>query len=87
MTVPYNAKPFSNRGYIKDALKEKGIEIDKDDLTKTVKAVRDAMDVVVPGPMAVMSWIESEVAKAIDRELVNLFCLRKVCGCSPRKMN
>ena len=67
MTVPYNAKPFSNRGYIKDALKEKGIEIDKDDLTKTVKAVRDAMDVVVPGPMAVMSWIETEVAKAIDR--------------------
>jgi len=67
MTVPYNAKPFSNRGYIKDALKEKGIEIDKDDLTKTVKAVRDAMDVVVPGPMAVMTWIEDEVSKAIDR--------------------
>src|SRR6056300_301215 len=67
MTVPYNAKPYSNGGYIKDALKEKGIEIDKDDLTKTVNAVRDAMDVVVPGPMAVMSWIEDEVAKAIDR--------------------
>ena len=67
MTVPYNAKPFSNRGYIKDALKEKGIEIDKDDLTKTVQAVRDAMDVVVPGPMAVMAWIEKEVGKAIDR--------------------
>ena len=67
MTVPYNAKPYSNRGYIKDALKEKGVEIDKDDLTKTVKAVRDAMDVVVPGPMAVMSWIEQEVSKAIDR--------------------
>jgi DNA-directed RNA polymerase len=67
MTGPYNAKPYSNRGYIKDALKEKGIEIDKDDLTKTVNAVRDAMDVVVPGPMAVMTWIEDEVAKAIDR--------------------
>lgn len=67
MTVPYNAKPFSNRGYIKDALLEKGIEIDKDDLTKTVVAVRNAMDEVVPGPMAVMSWIESEVANAIDR--------------------
>ena len=66
MTVPYNAKPFSNRGYIKDALKEKGIEIDKDDLTKTVIAVRNAMDEVVPGPMAVMTWIEDEVAKAID---------------------
>ena len=67
MTVPYNAKPYSNRGYIKEALAEKGIEIDKDDLTKTVTAVRNAMDEVVPGPMAVMSWIESEVAKAIDR--------------------
>jgi len=66
MTVPYNAKPFSNRGYIKDALLEKGIEIDKDDLTKTVIAVRNAMDEVVPGPMAVMTWIEEEVAKAID---------------------
>ena len=67
MTVPYNAKPFSNRSYIREALAEKGIEIDKDDLTKTVTAVRNAMDEVVPGPMAVMSWIESEVAKAIDR--------------------
>ena len=67
MTIPYNAKPFSNRGYIRDALKEKGVEIDKDDLTKTVVAVRNAMDEVVPGPMAVMSWIESEVAAAIDR--------------------
>ena len=67
MKVPYNAKPFSNRGYIRDALKEKGVEISKDDLTKTVEAVRNAMDEVVPGPMAVMSWIESEVAKAIDR--------------------
>jgi len=67
MTVPYNAKPYSNRGYIRDALKEKNIEIDTDDLTKTVRAVRDAMDVVVPGPMAVMTWIESEVAKCIKR--------------------
>jgi DNA-directed RNA polymerase len=67
MTVPYNAKPYSNRGYIRDALKEKNIEITKDDLTATVRAVRDAMDVVVPGPMAVMTWIEQEVAKCIKR--------------------
>lgn len=67
MTVPYNAKPFSNRGYIRDALKEKGVEIEKDDLTKTVKAVREAMDVVVPGPMAVMAWIEGEIAKLIKK--------------------
>ena len=63
MTIPYNAKPFSNRSYIRDALKEDGVEIEKDDLTLTVKAVRDAMNEIVPGPMAVMSWIEKEVSK------------------------
>ena len=72
MTVPYNAKPHSNRGYIRDALKEKGIEVEKDDLTATVKAVRDAMDEIVPGPMAAMKWIESEVAKAIKRGATEL---------------
>ena len=72
MTVPYNAKPYSNRGYIRDALKDKGVEVDKDDLTKTVNAVREAMDVIVPGPMAVMSWIEAEVGGAIDRGLTEL---------------
>ena len=72
MTVPYNAKPFSNRSYIREALKEKGIEVEKDDLTAVVKAVRDAMDVVVPGPMRVMKWIEQEVSNAIDRGLDKL---------------
>ena len=72
MTIPYNAKPFSNRSYIKDALKEDGVEIDKDDLTITVKAVRDAMNTVVPGPMSVMKWIEDEVAKAIKRGILKL---------------
>jgi len=65
MTIPYNAKPFSNRTYIRDALKDKGFEIDKDDLTIVVQAVRDAMHFVVPGPMAVMRWIEDEVSNAI----------------------
>ena len=67
MTIPYNAKPYSNRSYIRDALLEKGIEIDKEDLTATVTAVRDAMEHVVPGPMSVMKWIETEVAGAIKR--------------------
>jgi DNA-directed RNA polymerase len=66
MTVPYNAKPFSNRGYIREALKDKDVEISKEDLTKTVKAVRDAMELVVPGPMAVMKWIEQQVDIAIS---------------------
>jgi DNA-directed RNA polymerase len=72
MTVPYNAKPHSNRGYIREALLEKGIEVDKDDLTATVKAVREAMDEVVPGPMAAMKWIEAEVTKAIKRGATEL---------------
>tara|TARA_R100001594_G_scaffold17813_1_gene36023 strand:+ start:539 stop:2905 length:2367 start_codon:yes stop_codon:yes gene_type:complete len=61
MTIPYNAKPYSNRTYIRDALKEKGIEIEQDELTQAVKAVRGAMDSIVPGPMDVMKWIEKEV--------------------------
>ena len=65
MTIPYNAKPFSNRSYIREALKLKEVEIDKEDLTQTVRAVRDAMVKVVPGPMAVMKWIETEVAKSL----------------------
>ena len=72
MTIPYNAKPFSNRTYIKDALLEKNIEIDKDELTQTVKAVRDAMAVKFPGPMSVMKWIEDEVAKCLDRGMAQL---------------
>jgi len=72
MTIPYNAKPYSNRSYIRDALLEKGIEIDKEDLTVTVQAVRDAMNKVVPGPMSVMKWIEDEVSKAIKRGAAEL---------------
>ena len=72
MTIPYNAKPFSNRSYIRDALREKGVEIDKDDLTVTVQAVRDAMHTVVPGPMSVMKWIEDEVSKVIKEGATEL---------------
>ena len=65
MTIPYNAKPFSNRGYIKDALRDKQIEIDKEELTQVVSAVRQAMEEIFPGPMRVMRWIEKEVARAM----------------------
>jgi DNA-directed RNA polymerase len=67
MTVPYNAKPFSNRGYIRDAFAEKGVELTKEELTEVVNAVRAAMEEIVPGPMRVMRWIEAEVAAAIKR--------------------
>ena len=72
MTVPYNAKPFSNRSYIREALKDKGVEISKEDLTATVNAVREAMYRVVPGPMAVMDWIEKEVREAFRRGITEL---------------
>lgn len=72
MTVPYNARPYSNRAYIRDALKEKNIEIDKDDLTATVNAVRASMEEVLPGPMAGMRWIEAEVAKVIKKGATQL---------------
>ena len=67
MTIPYNAKPFSNRSYIREALKEKEVEISKEDLTQTVNAVRAAMWEVVTGPMAVMDWIEKEITALIHR--------------------
>ena len=67
MTIPYNAKPYSNRTYVKEAFKEDGIELDKDEATEVVKAIRAAMNQVVPGPMAVMAWIEQEVGNAIKR--------------------
>ena len=72
MTIPYNAKPFSNRTYIRDALEEKNVTIDKEELTITVRAVRMAMHNVVPGPMAVMKWIEDEVSQAINRGTTEL---------------
>tara|TARA_R100000951_G_scaffold116331_1_gene127670 strand:+ start:1150 stop:3321 length:2172 start_codon:yes stop_codon:yes gene_type:complete len=72
MTVPYNAKPYSNRGYIREALKEKEVEIEKDDLTATVNAVRASMEEVLPGPMAGMRWIESEVARVIKKGATQL---------------
>ena len=72
MTIPYNAKPLVIGHILEDALAEKGIEIDKDDLTIVVQAVRAAMNDVVPGPMAVMKWIETEVAKAIKRGATHL---------------
>jgi DNA-directed RNA polymerase len=67
MTIPYNAKPFSNRQYVREAFKDIDIELEKDELTQVVKAIIDAMNAVVPGPMKVMKWIEKEVAAAVKR--------------------
>ena len=67
MTLPYAAQIYSNRIYIREAFKDRDIDVEKDDLTVCVKAVRESMAEVFPGPMRVMHWIQSEVCKAIDR--------------------
>ncbi|MAA92290.1 MAG: T7 RNA polymerase [Gammaproteobacteria bacterium] len=72
MTLPYNSKPHSNRVYIREALREHGIEIEPKVLTEVVNAVRDAMYEKVPGPMAVMAWIEKEVSNAFKRGVKEL---------------
>lgn len=67
MTIPYNAKPHSNRSYIRDALKKRGVKLEPDQLTTIVRLTREAMEEVVPGPMRVMSWLNQEIGEAIKR--------------------
>ena len=68
MTIPYNAKPMSNRSYIREALvKKRGLEITPDQLTLIVRLTRDAMREIVPGPMQVMDWLNKEIKGAIKR--------------------
>ena len=65
MTIPYNATKDSSRKYIRDALKEKGIEHTNEELTEVVNAVYKSMDAIVPGPMQVMRWIKKHVGEYI----------------------
>ena len=65
MTIPYNAKTFSNRGYIRDALTERKVEITKEQLTEITRLTREAMRKIVPGPLKVMDWLNLEIGKAI----------------------
>jgi DNA-directed RNA polymerase len=67
MTIPYNSKPYSQKTYIKEALKEAGWDGEYQDILDTQAAVKEAMESIFPGPMKVMEWIEEEVAKAIKR--------------------
>jgi DNA-directed RNA polymerase len=71
MTIPYNATLQSSRNYIRDALiEEMPKDMDKptsEEITQLAKALRDAMDVVAPGPLRVMDWIGKEMSAAIRR--------------------
>ena len=68
MTIPYNAKPWSNRGYIKEAFKKKGItDLTKEELTACTKAVRYGVKKVAPSALDAMEWISEEMGNAIKR--------------------
>lgn len=65
MTIPYNAKEYSNRQYIKEALKEKKVEFSYEDVQKITKAVVASMNKIVPGPMGIMKWVNDQVREAL----------------------
>ena len=67
MTIPYNAKTFSNRTYIRSALTGRDVEVTKDQLTLITKLTREAMREIVPGPLNVMDWLNKEIGDAIKR--------------------
>jgi len=65
MTIPYNATKSSSRVYIRESLKEQGIEPTPEQVTQVVDAVYQSMDAIVPGPMRVMRWIKKHVGQYI----------------------
>ena len=69
MTIPYNAKPFSNRGYIKASLTDEDraeqVEVTPEQLTLITRLTREAMRKIVPGPLQVMDWLNAEIGAAI----------------------
>jgi DNA-directed RNA polymerase len=67
MTIPYNATEDSSSKYIREALKEKGVEVDGKIGYRLAKCLREAMTLVAPGPLEVMKWIKEEMGKAITR--------------------
>tara|TARA_R100000234_G_scaffold54561_2_gene32691 strand:- start:11700 stop:14057 length:2358 start_codon:yes stop_codon:yes gene_type:complete len=72
MTICYAAKEWSRKAYIKQAFKEKGIEISKEELSQCTKAMTKAMNEVLPGPLQVLKWIDLEVGKAFKRGATEL---------------
>ena len=68
MTIPYNAKPWSNRQYIKEAFAKKGVkDLTPDEVNDCVKAVRYGVKEVAPSALDAMDWISKEMGNAIKR--------------------
>jgi DNA-directed RNA polymerase len=77
MTIPYNATIQSSRDYIRDALHKNmpkdasgKLLVDKvsaDEATILAKSLRNALNKIAPGCLAVRDWIGKEMAAAIKR--------------------
>lgn len=68
MTIPYNAKPWSNRQYIKEAFAKKGIkDLTPEETNQCTKAVRYGVKQVAPSALDCMDWISKEMGNAIKR--------------------
>jgi DNA-directed RNA polymerase len=77
MTIPYNATMQSSRDYIRDAIHENmpkdsqgRLLVDKvtaEEATILAKSLRDALNKIAPGCLAVRDWIGKEMYAAIKR--------------------
>ena len=68
MTIPYNAKPWSNRQYIKEAFEKKGIkDLTPEETNQCTQAVRYGVKQVAPSALDCMDWISKEMGNAIKR--------------------
>jgi DNA-directed RNA polymerase len=75
MTIPYNATTWSNCGYLRDAIKDTftGQQLTTDEMNALIWAIRGraakddlpaiqgAMQVVVPGALQTMAWLNKQV--------------------------
>jgi DNA-directed RNA polymerase len=77
MTIPYNATLQSSREYIKDAVhanmpkdSQGNLLVDRvsaEEATALAKSLRNALNKIAPGCLAVRDWIGKEMAAAIKR--------------------
>lgn len=69
MTVPYNATADSNASHVSKALREKDVRLDLKEVNEIVRALRVAIQQVLPNALAFRDWLNSVAylkAKTLD---------------------
>jgi DNA-directed RNA polymerase len=87
MTIPYNATAQSSADYIRKALKEKNVVINFTEAYQLAAVLREAMDIVAPGPLRVMDWIKKEMGNAIKRGATTIDWVTPSGFCVKQKRN